>query len=101
MNIQVEKEDINLIGHTSFNEKGFLAIIISVTDSGIKKILLRNILKCFGEEYKIVKFNEIWEKKNNVMNVTNIIISTNLPFSLYPQSHPFEDVELTMSTTLP
>ena len=54
MNIQVEKKDIECIGHTSYNNNGNLAVICSVDTSSIENILLRNILKCFGEEYKII-----------------------------------------------
>jgi len=54
MNIEVQKEDINRIGNTSFcGDDGNLCIISNSDVSNIEYILLRNILKCFGD-YKIV-----------------------------------------------
>lgn len=100
MNIQVEKEDIHLIGHTKYNDNGFLSIVCDVNNSNLEKILLRNILKCFGEEYKIIQFHEIWDIVGDTRNVTSIIVKTNLPYSLYPNDYPFGDAELTISSTL-
>ena len=52
MNIEVKKEDIKKIGNTKYNEGGFLAIVCDGDTSNIEEILLRTILKCFGDEYK-------------------------------------------------
>ena len=54
MTIEVEKEDIRKIGNVWSNENGFLAIICNGDTANIEEILLRTILKCFGEEYHIV-----------------------------------------------
>ena len=48
MNIEVEKSDIELIGHTIFNMNGYTAFVCNTTNCGIERILLRNILRCFG-----------------------------------------------------
>ena len=62
MNIQVEKEDIRKIGNVWSNEDGFLAIICNGDTANIEEILLRNVLKCFGEEYHIVSSKDfIWQ----------------------------------------
>lgn len=74
MNIQVEKEDITEIGFTSYDEDGYLAVMCAMATHGIELILLRNILKCFGEEYKIVEENYI---------DTCATFITNLPYSIY------------------
>ena len=55
MTIEVEKEDIRKIGNVWSNEDGFLAIICNGDTANIEEILLRNVLKCFGEEYHIVQ----------------------------------------------
>ena len=56
MNIEVKKEDIKKIGNTKYNEGGFLAIVCDGDTSNIEEILLRTILKCFGDEYKVTIF---------------------------------------------
>lgn len=65
MNIQVEKKDIRKIGNTCYNEEGFLAIECDGDTSNIEEILLRSILKCFGDEYKIIETKDftIWGGK--------------------------------------
>ena len=80
MNIQVEKTDIDLIGHTCYSENGNLAIICSTDTSGIEQILLRNILKCFGEEYKIV---DEYDTDSEEIEYSDIVFETNLPYSIY------------------
>ena len=54
MNIDVKKDDIKKIGHTCYNEGGFLAIVCDGDTFSIEEILLKSILKCFGDEYKVV-----------------------------------------------
>ena len=54
MNIEVKKEDIKKIGNTKYNEGGFLAIVCDGDTFSIEEILLKSILKCFGDEYKVV-----------------------------------------------
>ena len=57
MNVEVIKEDIKRIGHTTYSEDGNTAII------------------CFGEEYKILSETDYGED--------DILIITNLPFETY------------------
>lgn len=83
MNIDVKKEDIKRIGHTCFNEGGFLAIVCDGNTSNIEEILLRSILKCFGDEYKVVKAeDDIWETFIGE-EVYDILFITNLPYEIY------------------
>ena len=83
MNIVVVKEDIKRIGHTCYNEGGFLAIVCDGDTSNIEEILLRTILKCFGDEYKIIKReDDIWETINGE-EVYDILFITNLPYEIY------------------
>ena len=78
MNLQIIKEDIKRIGHTTYNENGNTAFICNGDTSNIEAILLRNILKDFGDEYKIVS-----EKDYEGNDEFEIVFYTNLPFELY------------------
>ena len=83
MNIEVTKKDIKKIGHTCYNEGGFLAIVSDGNTSNIEEILLRSILKCFGDEYKVIKAEDyIWESINGE-EVYDILFITNLPYEIY------------------
>ncbi len=83
MNIQVEKKDIKKIGNTAFNEDGFLAIVCDGDTSNIEEILLRSILKCFGDDYKVIKTEDyIWENDEGEV-VYEILYVTNLPYELF------------------
>lgn len=74
--IEVDKSDIMNIGHTAFNENGNLSIICKLEKSNFEKSLLRNILKCFGEQYKIVNTRDF-----DGYNQDDIVFETNLPYS--------------------
>lgn len=82
MNIEIEKKDICLIGHTAYNCNGNLAIISDIKDCHIEYILLRNALKCFGE-YSIVDTYEKFADEKSLLSVTDRVFVTNLPFSIY------------------
>ena len=83
MNIEVVKEDIERIGNTMYNEGGFLAIICDGDTSNIEEILLRSILRCFGDDYKVIKAEDyIWEDINGE-EVYDILFITNLPYEIY------------------
>ena len=83
MNIDVKKDDIKKIGHTCYNEGGFLAIICDGDTCNIEEILLRSILKCFGDDYKVVKAeDDIWEDSKGE-EVYDILFITNLPYEIY------------------
>ena len=83
MNIEVVKEDIKKIGNTKYNEGGFLAIICDGDTCNIEEILLRFILKCFGDDYKVIKTEDyIWENDEGEV-VYEILYVTNLPYEIY------------------
>jgi hypothetical protein len=86
MNIQVEKKDICLIGHTTFCKDGNTAFICSTKHNHIEYILLRNILKCFGD-YKIVDTYEKFENEDDLLSVTDRVFVTDLPYSIYSSIH--------------
>ena len=83
MNIDVKKEDIKKIGHTCYNESGFLAIVCDGDTCNIEEILLRSILKCFGDDCKVIKTEDfIWENDEGEV-VCEILYVTNLPYEIY------------------
>ncbi len=81
--ITVEKADIKKIGNTAFEQDGNLAIICNGETSNIEHILLRSILKCFGEEYKVISSEDnIWVNVKGE-EVYDILFTTNLPYELF------------------
>ena len=83
MNLDVQKEDIKKIGNAWYNEGGFLEIMCDGDTCNIEKILLRSILKCFGDEYKIIKReDDIWETIKGE-EVHDILFITNLPYEIF------------------
>ena len=90
MNIQVEKRDIRKIGNTCYNEEGFLAIECDGDNSNIEEILLRSILKCFGDEYKIIETKDftIWGENGEEV-IFDILFVTNLPYEMYEMIERF------------
>lgn len=83
MNIDVKKEDIKKIGNAKYNEGGFLAIMCDGDTCNIEEILLRSILKCFGDDYKVIKTEDyIWENDEEEV-VFEILFITNLPYEVY------------------
>jgi len=76
MNLIVGKEDIKKIGHTTYEEDGNTVIVCSIDTANIEEILLRSILKCFGDEYEIISSKDGYEDDD-------ILFFTNLPFETY------------------
>jgi hypothetical protein len=85
MTIEVEKEDIRKIGNTWYNEDGFLAITCDCETANIEEILLRNVLKCFGEEYHIVSVEDFIWQDDDGDDVYEIEFFTNLPYEKYDE----------------
>ena len=91
MNVQVEKNDITRIGNTAFNKNGNLAIVCNGETSNIEHILLRSILKCFGDDYKVVSAEDnIWVNVKGE-EVYDILFTTNLPYELFEEVWHSED----------
>ena len=77
--VEVKKEDICLIGHTVYNDNGFTAFVCDTDKAKFEYLLLRNILKCFGD-YKIVDTYEEFENEDDLLSVTDSVFVTNLPY---------------------
>lgn len=72
------KSDLENIGHTIYNENGLVTVVSYVSNANIEEILLREILKEFGN-YKITSIDEtICECCGEV----DIVFNTNLPVRL-------------------
>lgn len=84
---EVCKDDIFRLGSTQTSSSaGFLIICGWEHISNIEKLLLREILKCWGDEYKItheVKHYD-WDRDDELGY--QITFFTNLPFDLYLES---------------
>jgi hypothetical protein len=81
MNIEVVKEDIRHIGNTQQgDENGNTCIVCNGETSNIEEILLRSILKCFGDEYKILSSNDFVWNEGEPTEKWGVEFHTNLPF---------------------
>ena len=82
MNIGVTKEDIKKIGYACYNEGGFVAIMCDGDTCNIEEILLRSILKCFGDDYTVTNVLEHICKDDEDL-IDGYTLVTNLPFELF------------------
>ena len=71
-NLTVNKSDLKLIGHTYYEESSNLAVVCDWQTCRLEKIILRNILKCFGKEYEIIAEEDF--------DLENVVYITNLPY---------------------
>ena len=83
MNIEVEKSDIWKIGRGCWsNEGGYLAIDCDVSNVNTDEILLRSILKCFGDDYTVT---DILEYVNDEDMIDGYMLVTNLSFEKFEE----------------
>ncbi len=82
MKIGVTKEDIKKIGYACYNEGGFLAIVCDGDTSNFEEILLRSILKCYGEDYTVTNVLEHICKDDEDL-IDGYTLVTNLPFEIF------------------
>ena len=83
MELDLRKSDIHGFGHTAFQEDGNLVVAYDVNDDSyhVNMILLRSVLKLFGEEYRIVKTEE-WLEDDD-FSKGDIWVYTNLPWAVF------------------
>ena len=83
MNLDLIKKDLQGIGNTKFCQNGFLCIICNIETVNIEIILLRNILKLFGD-YEILEENDFaWSDEDAENFKFDIEIITNMPIEVY------------------
>ena len=83
MTIEVEKSDIWKIGRGCWgNNGGYLTIDCNVDTVNIEEILLRSILKCYGEDYTVTNVLEHICKDDEDL-IDGYTLVTNLPFEIF------------------
>ncbi len=82
MNLELLKSDIHRIGGTIYqNDEGNCVFVFSEDDVAyqIEYIFLRNILKLFGQQYRITTEDEYIDEKEGLV----IQLTTNLPWEMF------------------
>ena len=82
MNFELIKSDIHRIGGAAYhNDEGNCVIVFYEDDVAyqIEYIFLRNILKLFGDQYRITSEDEYVDEKEGL----SIHLTTNLPWDIY------------------
>ena len=82
MHLQLIKSDIHRIAGTTYhNDEGHCVFVFDGDDDayGIERIFLRNLLKLFGEQYKVISVDEYIDEKDRI----SIYVTTNLPWEMY------------------
>lgn len=83
MSIEVEKSDIWKIGRGCWGNNGvYLTIDCNVDTVNIEEILLRSILKCYGEDYTVTNVLEHICKDDEDL-IDGYTLVTNLPFEIF------------------
>ena len=82
MELELYKEDIMKLGDAIFPMKDYVVIEIFSRDDTvwITEILLRNILKLFGEDYKVICFDELTPEEDDEVEMASMFFVTNLPW---------------------
>lgn len=93
MNLQIEKGDIKNIGHTIYEESGNTVFVCDIRTCNVEEILLRNILKCFGDEFEIIDTEDYWYELPNGEDDVDIVYFTNLPYDEYRKTYEKEGDE--------
>jgi hypothetical protein len=75
--LEVQKEDITKLGHTTFQEDGLTSLLFDVDDDTfwIQEIFMRNVLKDISPDYKILSIDDFTDE--------DVVIRTNLPWDEY------------------
>ena len=83
-NIEVNKHDLLKIGNSMIgDDNGNTVIICNGKAANIEEILLRSILKEFGDEYKILGVYDFsWGEEDAKNFNADIRFVTNLPYSI-------------------
>lgn len=82
MYLELLKSDIHRIGGATYqNDEGNCVFVFYGDDDayGIELIFLRNLLKLFGEQYKVISEEEFIDEKDEF----TIYLTTNLPWEMY------------------
>ena len=82
MYLKLIKSDIYRIGGATYHNDDGNCVFVFYGDDvayGIERIFLRNLLKLFGEQYKVVSVDEYIDEKDEI----STYVTTNLPWEMY------------------
>ena len=82
MNLSTTKSDIRFIGDSVCPNDNGNCVFVFYGDHdayGIEYIFLRNILKLFGQQYRITSEDEYFDEKEGLV----IHLTTNLPWEMF------------------
>ena len=84
MYLKVQGKDINNIGYKVFDNEGYLTIVSEGSCYGLEDILLRNILRCFGEDYTMTDSYD-YERPDEpeALEEMDVAWDTYLPWEIY------------------
>ena len=68
MNLDLEKDDLHYIGDSTYPNDDGNCVFVFYEAFGISRILLRNLLKLFGENYVILSEDEYVEEDEGISN---------------------------------
>lgn len=87
MELELHKEDLLSLGEELLQRNGYVSVsMVGLSSVGMtweREILIRNVLKLFGDQYKIVSMSDApvsKEGKDHLLALT--IFNTNLPWSM-------------------
>ena len=86
MELELFKSDIVRIGGAAYHNDEDNCVIVFYEDDvayQIEYIFLRNILKLFGQQYRITSEDEYIDEKEGLV----IHLTTNLPWEIYMAEH--------------
>lgn len=81
MNIEVNKEDLWNVGNTLYEENGYLTISCDGGTCNIEKMILRTILKCYGDYEITDNFETEWTDEHGNTRI-DVNYRTNLPYGI-------------------
>ena len=87
--LYVESQDLLLLADQLIDRKGFIEVICKDELSDLTRVLLRNILKCFGPQYEIIdEYNAEDEFAGSIALLTNLPFDELAELSYYSEKIP-------------
>ena len=101
MNTEVKKEDLSHIGRARYNDNGNTAFVCPLKTAHMDSMLLKNILQCFGNEYRIIDSYERLDDDTDFHIGPYKVFITNLPwkYGIYP-GMPIDDNDTGMEADI-
>ena len=87
MQLMIQPSDLFKVGHDVFEEDGFLNVLTYPETCGVDEILLRSILRYFGD-YTVTDISDVHWGENHI----DMALQTSMPWSEYLDIR--DDIEL-------